>query len=551
MVRGQTLEERTASAGSCRSCHEREVAAYASISMSRAFTTPGAGNVLSDFTRNNTFFHARSGFRYAMTRRGDDYYVRQWRENSSGRPYASEERRIDFVIGSGRHAQSYLSRGPAGTLLLLPVTWYTQEGRWGMSPGYDAEQHFGMRRRADFSCLHCHTSYPDLPERPARGDTVSFGAVIREGIGCERCHGRGEEHVRRARAGDSSARDAIVHPLRLPPNRQLDVCLNCHLEPYARPVAGLTTRFGARAFSFEPGNRLSDHLIFFEYPEGASPLGGIEIAHQGYRFLQSACFRKSGGRLTCSACHRVHATKADAAVRRRDACISCHARAQLEKLPSHALDSDCAACHMPQARARDAVHVLVTDHKIQRPLRDAAAQELSIEEDHRGPAEYAGDLRLLFPYDELSEEERAVYLGMAYLGFPRLLERAGRLLATNLSKLHSAPVEAWTSLGWANAQIGRTTEARRAIAQALARDPDFAEARLYQGNLLGLEGKLEAAVAEWKKAVDARPNYPEALANLARGYRALGLRSKADEALKRLAVLDPAAAAEIRLDAKR
>ena len=40
---------------------------------------------------------------------------------------AKEGREITYVIGSGRHARTYLHRSPGGEITELPVSWYTQE----------------------------------------------------------------------------------------------------------------------------------------------------------------------------------------------------------------------------------------------------------------------------------------------------------------------------------------------------------------------------------------------------------------------------------------
>ena len=55
-------------------------------------------------------------------------------------------------------------------------------------------------------------------------------------------------------------------------------------------------------------------------------------------------------------------------------CLGCH-RASLDKrvaldklvgLSRHTASADCIGCHMPKRRTDDAVHVVMTDHWIQR-----------------------------------------------------------------------------------------------------------------------------------------------------------------------------------------
>jgi tetratricopeptide (TPR) repeat protein len=129
------------------------------------------------------------------------------------------------------------------------------------------------------------------------------------GIGCEGCH--------------ASA-----------PKPTQAVCLNCHLQ-------SVSPNTGHGAF---PGREES-----------------ISLNSAGYRLLQSRCYQASAGKLTCATCHAPHAfskTLADY----RAACRSCHPTMH----NSAALN--CTRCHMPKRSAEDVSGVMVTDHKIQRPL---------------------------------------------------------------------------------------------------------------------------------------------------------------------------------------
>ena len=90
-------------------------------------------------------------------------------------------------------------------------------------------------------------------------------------------------------------------------------------------------RFGRGAYSFRPGELLSDYLVNLDIREqGVDEPERFEINHHGYRFLKSACYQKSEG-------------------------------------------FGCISCHMPTRRTKDVVHVTMTDHWIARDPFDLEA----------------------------------------------------------------------------------------------------------------------------------------------------------------------------------
>ena len=134
--------------------------------MARSFYRPSAENVIEDYTRENHFFHAPSNRHYRMVQREGRFFQRRYRLDSDGNEKNVLEREVTWIIGSGEHARSYLSLDEGGVLRQLPVTWYPQIQRWGMSPGYDRPDHEDFARQVTHSCLFCHNGYPLLPSLP-------------------------------------------------------------------------------------------------------------------------------------------------------------------------------------------------------------------------------------------------------------------------------------------------------------------------------------------------------------------------------------------------
>src|SRR5260370_36217173 len=151
-------------------------------------------------------------------------------------------------------------------------------------------------------------------------------------------------------------RKSIVNPARLSPQRQLELCFQCHLESTSHNLPYSLRRFGRSFFSYRPGQPLENYVLYFDHAPGTGYDDKFEIAHAAYRLLKSSCFVKSSGALTCTTCHNPHqATQGEQAVQRYvRACQSCHTSA-------HHAPENCLTCHMPRRRTEDVAHVVMTD----------------------------------------------------------------------------------------------------------------------------------------------------------------------------------------------
>jgi predicted CXXCH cytochrome family protein len=356
----------------CANCHRDIAETYRKTGMGRSFSTPTAANVVEDYVHGNTVFHRPSGLRYTMTERNGEFFERRSQIGFDGKETNVMEERIDYVIGSGNHSRSYLHRAPDGQLIELPVSWYSEgSGYWAMSPGYDWKGQKDFRRAITGECMFCHNGYP---VGDAGLERSIFPEKLPQGIDCQRCHGPGRAHVEAAMSGHASpelVRSSIVNPGRLGRERQLEVCMECHLKTsFHEPNE--QRAFDRAIFSYRPGQPLEDFKLYFE-PVGHEDDDSFEIDHAAYRLRKSACFRNS--QMTCLTCHDPHDIPRgqEAVAHYTEVCLSCH------KGVAHALalppTSTCLTCHMPKRRTDDAVHVVMTDHFIRRtqPQRNLLA----------------------------------------------------------------------------------------------------------------------------------------------------------------------------------
>src|SRR5262249_41092 len=184
------------------------------------------------------------------------------------------------------HARTYLHRTAEDQLFELPVAWYSEDGGyWAMNPGYDFPNHYDFSRKITQECVFCHNAYPEIvPGSDRFGSESRFSGRLAEGIDCQRCHGPGLRHIQAASRGNKQAiREAIVNPAQLPAERQIELCLQCHLETTSTRLPHSILRFDRGAFSYRPGQPLSDYVLHFDQAPGTGWADKFEIAHQAYR----------------------------------------------------------------------------------------------------------------------------------------------------------------------------------------------------------------------------------------------------------------------------
>src|ERR1051326_6661166 len=410
----------------CGACHPAITKTYRETGMGRSFSRPSAANTLAEGAAEPTYFHPPSQSYFTMIQRDGKYFQRRYQTGFDGKPTNVMEKQVDYVIGSGNQVRTYLHRTPSNTLIELPLSWYAENGgRWLMSPGFDRQRHPGFRRTVSAECLFCHNAYPaSVPGR--RAEAAVFPAGLPGGIDCQRCHGPGSEHVRTAQLGNatpSENRAKIVNPSRLPAERQLEVCMQCHLETTSLRLPDSMVRFGRAPFSYRPGEPLGDFKLYFDHAKGAGRDDKFEIVSAAYRLRQSACFQRSSGKLLCTTCHNPHQTQHGDAARQRltAACRSCH-ETTVDRMAAggkHSASADCAGCHMPRRRSQDVIHAVVTDHLILRqPSRD----------------------NLLAPFEESQETPANAFRGEVVpyypAPFPQTLESELDRKSTRLNSSH-------------------------------------------------------------------------------------------------------------------
>ncbi len=572
----------------CAQCHPKIAATYARTGMARSFYRPATLPDLSPSPAR--YFHEPSGTWYSMEQRGGETWQRRWRIGPDGKEIDVAETRADYVMGSGNHVRTYLNKTARGTLVELPLAWYAEKGGfWAMNPGHDRPYALPPRTVA-YECMFCHNAYPKVPAGHAEpGSEPVYAGALPEGIDCQRCHGPGAKHVQAAgKAGANAAeiRQAILNPARLTKDRQMEVCYQCHLETTSQALPHSIQRYGREPFSYNPAEPLGNFLLFFDHAPGSKYENDFEIAHSAYRLRKSKCFLDSKSAMTCTTCHDPHdVPHGDAALQHYNGvCQSCHGAAFRQRISAgkHTAEDNCVGCHMPKRRTMDVVHVVMTDHYIQRrpPAGDLLAP---LAERHETPADqYRGAVVPYYPPATPARPENSLYaavaqgraarlaaeiakqkpsrpefyveLGLAWLAENRpreavtaleeavrreprspvaqldlaeALTRAGqpaRALDVLNRAVKSNPEDAllWYQLGLSLSNADRPDEAFPALQKAVSLDPLLAEAWSLQGTSLASHGQMENAETAFRAALRAEPDHAESLGNLAHLLSAAG-----------------------------
>ncbi len=480
----------------CVRCHQQIAHTYSQHPMGRSLMPiaeladkqPYDKAHNNDFTAFDTVFH--------VDRQGDRVFHRQTRLDDDGKPIYDFAHEVDYVVGSGTRGHSYLTVRD-GFVFQTPISWYGQKQIWDLSPGFPPWARAG--RMIQGACLYCHVNHVE----PVENTRNKYQQPVFRGlaIGCERCHGPGERHVK------TLDKDDVVNPARLEPALRESVCQQCHLQGATR-----VRRRGRGLNDFRPGMPLQDFLTVFVRGPGRGEKKAVGHVEQMY---QSLCFQRGPAdhRMGCTTCHNPH--EAVAPERRvayyRERCLKCHEQhgcgvPEDVRRKQEPADS-CVACHMPRAGTSDIVHTAATDHRIVR--------KAGVEPTNRGGDRAAPDLPLLDFYrgpPDLDDREMARDLGVGLyqttLSGARLNAGDAEFAVGLLDEaLRDCPddVDAWEAKGKILQGAGRPGAAVDAFDALLERAPRHEGALVTLGVLHRDLGHADEALADWRRAVEVNP----------------------------------------------
>jgi hypothetical protein len=317
----------------CRECHSAIADSYLHTTHHITSQLPSKASISGRFDAGaNVLKTSNPDLHFRMEERANGFYETAvfWQPPDE----KTRSERIDFVTGSGVKGQTYLY-WKDNQLFQLPVSYWTELLAWVNSPGF-SDGVADYNRPIVPRCLECHATYfSSVPSEKAENFYRKADFVL--GISCERCHGTGGAHVRKqkqAATSDAADKPSIVNPAKLPRERQMEVCAQCH--------GGIGESL-VPAFSYVPGQLLEKFVKLQRPDEDARvDVHGNQVALT----QRSRCYQSS--LMTCTTCHDVHAPeRAPAAYSEK--CLQCHKDkdcGEFVRLGAK-IRENCVDCHMP------------------------------------------------------------------------------------------------------------------------------------------------------------------------------------------------------------
>jgi len=575
----------------CASCHPENHKTYMQTGMGRSFEDASPQKSAATYGEHALVYNKEKDLYYKPFFQGDEMFVLEYRLEEGDTVHQRLEQ-IDYIIGSGQHTNSHII-DINGYIYQAPVTFYTQDGKWDMAPGFQGGGNERFDRFLTLECISCHNN---LPQR-AEGSINKF-TKMPQGIECERCHGPGEVHWKMI--GENKLVDtslyvdySIVTPTDLDRELQMDLCMRCHLQGVA------VLHEGKSFFDFKPGMALNEVMNVF-LPRYTDSREKFIMASQADRLKLSKCYKQS--QMTCLDCHDAHQS-----VRKTDwlefvnICKSCHdgspEKLRCTEIPDkrNAEGDDCIICHMKSSGSIDIPHVSITDHFIRRRFEETKIKEEGrfeglqiLTKDQGSPLEMAkGYIALYEKYiqSEVMLDSAKYYLDRSALSvsakFNTLVhyffareEHEGTLRLSSF-KTSEEIEDAWTlyrigeayfskgqfqdalvyfqkatrlmplvlsfqeKLGTAHLQLRQLDKAKEVFLFILSENPKQKIALSNLGFAHALSGEFQKAESYYDRAIAQDPDYEQALLNKAAIRNLNGDLKSTKRLLKRVLKINP------------
>jgi predicted CXXCH cytochrome family protein len=413
-------------------------------------------------------------------------------------------RPLDYFIGSGLVGRSYAS-AIDGFLFQAPVSYYTSQRRWDISPGFEKSDELSLTRAVEPACLRCHSSRLQPLEGTVNG--YATPAFLEGGVSCERCHGAGEAHV----AGKKAA---IVNPAKLDPLRRDSICAQCHLS-------GVTEIAKKGASPYVPGGLLTDSSIVFVWSRG----GTLNANSHFERMAQSACWQASERKLWCGTCHDAHSRPSQATKVSfyRARCLTCHTDKSCSEKGAvrMAAKNNCIQCHMPRTDMATVRHAAATDHSIPRSPKP------------NSPTSNGGAVLVPFEGSATDRERGLAYADVALKDNNRQWGMRAFELLRKQYEADSSDEKVATQLAQLYDRMGNEPKACEIYAALVSRNPNAIAPAVNLGACMAKRGQIDESIRLWTGVLKRSPGLESARMNLVVALKATG-----DEATARQVIRD-------------
>jgi len=327
-----------AGSSTCIKCHSDVYKSYLHTAHYVASMPADMNNVHGSFAKNFNTFIVSNSQKVVMEKLDSGMYQSYYLNGK-----LVERHRFDIVLG-GVKGESYLFWKNNG-LNQLPISYFTKQDKWLMSPGY-APGVADYTRIIKSRCMECHASFiaeqPNDAQKLDNTEQFDKSSLVYR-IDCERCHGPGAQHVDfQTNNPDVKIAKYIASFSSLPRARKIDVCAECH--------SGNKSQMLRSTFFFKPGDTLANYKL----PEFARAVdtSHLDVHGNQVQLLESSkCFINS--KMDCGTCHNVHQNQRGNMALFTQKCLDCHSVTThnyckiYNSLNAKLISSNCIQCHMP------------------------------------------------------------------------------------------------------------------------------------------------------------------------------------------------------------
>jgi hypothetical protein len=534
----------------CAACHKVKAISFHQHPMGRsAAYVPGASSDVERYDRSAQNPFEALGLEFQVEPSNRQVVHKEVRRDAQHQVVTELAAEVLLAIGSGTHGRSFVVNRD-GYLCQSPISWFTETQSWGLSPGF-GEPSLHFQRPISVQCLFCHVNQATLIEHTGNRYVQPLPQQLT--IGCERCHGPGQLHVRRRQAREQveGVDDTIINPADLEPALREAVCQQCHLLGEQRII-----RRGRNPFDYRPGLPLD--LIFSTFVQAAGRVDSRKTVSHVEQMARSRCFRatnaaRSGdggaaasadprrsqgalgaglptppmGALGCISCHDPHERPAPAerVAYFRERCLACHKLLDDGRVETagtgqdhsaasplsirHSSGDDCIDCHMPRRSAANVAHAAITDHRIVR-WRDRPPQPTANDQPPGPPqlplVDFSRDRHHPNDLEQLRD------LGLALINMAgaqgdedlrRLICRRAQPLLEQAIQNHPEDIEAQEDRAYAMWAQGDRREALAIYEELLAKIPERQASRLSAARIAMELGEDETAIAHLRRLLAA------------------------------------------------
>ncbi|HEY1950123.1 MAG TPA: tetratricopeptide repeat protein [Bryobacteraceae bacterium] len=358
----------------------------------------------------------------------------------------------EWAFGAGVKATTWVTQTDEETAVEHGLSYYTATKSLAVTPGHDAPTDTVYRifdaSESVLRCFRCHSTGP-----------LSLGPSLQIqpnelGVRCENCHGPGRAHV------ESHSARTIQNPGRLSALQINTLCGACHREAT-------------------------------DLDDGADWSNAWNVRHEPRYLHRAACFRNSGGALSCLTCHDPHQPQKRTSAFYDSRCTSCHAKVAHT---SPVASGSCTGCHMP--RVKTSPNLTFTNHWI--GIYDPHASKLipakrAVVDLRAMPGQAEPSSGLIVPADVST-------LTPVYVAAVAARERQAGPESEKVARAAS-------NLGLFLQEIGKSADAEAPLRRALAIDEQKTNQAVDADReslalALEAEGKAEEALALFRRAAE-------------------------------------------------